>query len=202
MGRPFYDITGIRFGRLMAVKSTNEDHNKFWEFQCDCGTLKRIRSSHVLSGAVISCGCRMRETGKVSNLIHGKSSSRTYIAWASMCGRCLNPNNQAYKYYGGRGIYVCEEWKQFVNFYRDMGSVPDGYSLDRINNDGPYSKENCRWATDYQQAQNKSNNRIFSISGETKTMSQWAREYKIDVRKVHARLKAGWSIEASLGKKV
>jgi hypothetical protein len=134
--------------------------------------------------------------------IHGQRRTKTYKSWAEMIQRCSNPNRWQYKYYGGKGIKVCEEWKSFEAFYADMGDRPDGTSLDRIDPDKHYDKQNCRWATKVVQQNNRSNNRRIEYKGVIKTMSEWAREFNIKVATLHARLKYGWSIEKSLTTKV
>jgi hypothetical protein len=118
--------------------------------------------------------------------------------WRDMIRRCEDKKNHAYNRYHGKGIFVCDRWHVFENFLEDMGERPFGLSLDRIDNNKGYYKENCRWADAKTQQNNRSNNRIIEYLGEIKTLSQWAEEYNIDVRKLHKRLKCGWDIERAL----
>ena len=126
----------------------------------------------------------------------GKKPSDTYTCWLSMIQRCCNPNNSRYKDYGGRGITVCEEWKDFTNFLSDMGERPNGKSIDRINVNGNYEPSNCRWATTKEQQNNLRNNRKVVYKGKTLTITELAEIFDIDRYVLYARLKrAGWNVE-------
>lgn len=105
---------------------------------------------------------------------HGKTNSRAYVAWENMIARCTNPKHPSYKNYGARGVKICERWMKFTNFYADMGDPPDGMSLDRIDNEGGYCPENCRWANTKVQAYNKRTTILLEIDGETKTLLEWS----------------------------
>lgn len=122
--------------------------------------------------------------------------AKMHAVWKAMIYRCTNPNVKEYKYYGARGIRVCRRWQKFDNFYADMG-LPPLYkiSIDRIDNDGPYSPRNCRWATRQEQAQNKSNSRLLTLNGKTQTMARWAHELGVNPAAVLYRINAGWSNE-------
>src|SRR5215207_4952752 len=148
------DLTGKTYGKLTVLKYNGHNFHRaiMWLCQCSCGNIKSVIGSELKRGRVRSCGCLFR----YNNLTHGRSYTYEYQCWADMLQRCNNKNSNNYKYYGARGITVCERWRKFENFYADMGERPnDNYSLDRINNDGNYEPNNCRWTTTDIQAQNK-----------------------------------------------
>lgn len=133
---------------------------------------------------------------KYSN--HGMRQTRTYTIWAGILARCLNPNQAAYANYGGRGITVCDRWLEFINFHADMGDAPAGHSIDRIDNDGGYSPDNCRWANRSEQNRNRRNVRLLTIDGETAPMAEWSERYGIALSTVWLRIKKGWSEEQAV----
>lgn len=135
-----------------------------------------------------------------SHTLHGMHKTRIYVSWQSMKDRCHNVNSYQYHNYGARGITVCDEWREsFANFLKDMGLPPTNkHTLDRIDVNDNYSKTNCRWATWIEQANNTRRNRLFTINGETKTLTQWIREYNLNANTVRARIRLGWSIEEAL----
>ena len=149
----------------------------------------------------------MSREGNKNSVTHGatrgKSWSRAYTTWHGMLQRCYNLKNPRYARYGGRGITVCTEWRNsFSAFLADMGEPPAGHTLERLNNDGPYSKGNCIWATNTQQSRNKANNRMITYKGETKSLAQWCDDLRIPYFTAHKRLRLGWSIEEALSKDV
>lgn len=138
----------------------------------------------------------------MGNFKHGMrpqgNASKTYAAWVSMRNRCLRPNDHAYPQYGGRGITICPEWNDFPRFFSDMGEAPKRKSLDRIDNNAGYFKENCRWATSTEQMQNRRCNKNITYNGETHCKAEWARRAGITRTRFGIRLKEGWSMERIL----
>jgi hypothetical protein len=158
----FRDIEGMKFGRLKAIsyhgyKVLNNKKIHLWVFDCDCGNRIIAKSIGMASGRKRSCGCMLKDVVHAASKTHGMKNTPEYNTWRAMRSRCNNPNRPEYKNYGGRGIKVCKEWDEsFESFIGDMGKKPSGkYSLERIDNDLGYFKENCKWATYKEQASNR-----------------------------------------------
>lgn len=148
------DLTGMKFGRLTAIKSAGIINKRtYWLVTCDCGITKTVSATELTRGRTVSCGCRKLETR--NRTTHGYNGTPTYAVWSMMIQRCTNPKNVDYPNYGGRGITVCPEWRKFAAFLADMGEKPAGLTIDRTDNDGNYEPGNCRWATRLQQSHNR-----------------------------------------------
>ena len=192
-----HDLTGKRFGRLIAAHPV-EDRGKgrvTWLCKCDCGNDAVILNYNLLNGHTLSCGCLQRERAKEHATNHGLSGTRLHRTWAHMKERCTNPNVRNYCDYGGRGITICDEWLTFEPFAE--WALANGYTndltIERIDNSKGYSPSNCRWATPFEQASNKRSNHLFTFNGKTDTITNWARYFCIDPMLVFCRLNRGWS---------
>lgn len=199
------NITGDRFGRLVAKRfyKRGADGGYYWECACDCGNTRIVRECNLTAGTTKSCGCFNRESSSArmaaQKTTHNMSRTKIYWAWCSMLKRCHNRNHIAYKNYGGRGIRVCKRWHKFENFYADMGDRPTPkHTLDRIDNNGNYCKENCRWASVKTQHRNTRVNRTITFRGKTKCVSAWAACIGLSNSTLLSRLSSGWSIERAL----
>lgn len=197
MGKPINNIQGFRFGSLTVLQlgEKQRQHNgAWWLCLCDCGTQKNLPSSDLVNGKINSCGCEhAKRIGKASET-HGMSKGRTYRIWMAMRNRC----NRIHQDYSCRGITYDQRWDSFENFLADMGEAPDGMSIDRINNDGNYCKENCRWATREQQANNTRANIFIEWNGIRQTRSQWEKEFGMKPTTLRSRLRNGWSMERAM----
>lgn len=199
------DITGQRFGRWTVLKraGNNSGGTALWLCRCSCGTEATVRGTELRYGRSSSCGCfRSEQISKMlkrRNTTHGLSHSKEYSVWQKMIARCHNPNDPSYERYGARGIYVCKRWRNsFSAFYSDMGRQPTGHTIDRINNSGPYSPKNCRWATSQEQANNTTKNKLLSHNGLTMTQAQWAETLGITAMTLWKRLARGVPLARAL----
>lgn len=195
------DRTGQKHFRLTAIKHVK---GSFWLFRCDCGTEKILNANDVFHGKTKSCGCLNAELAKKHCLgmaKHGMWQTKEYRAWHAMKDRCTCKTHKYYDYYGGRGINICNEWlESFENFFRDMGyATTKTHSLDRIDNNKGYYKENCRWATKREQVVNRRNTAMLTYNGVTKPIIDWAEEYNLTANAIKKRIKNfNWDIETAL----
>jgi hypothetical protein len=187
------NLTGQRFGRLLVTgRGQNSNGRVRWAYLCDCGQIGLASTGNLRSGGSLSCGCIRAERRVEVSTTHGMSITPEFRAWATMQQRCENPRNPRYRHYGGRGIRVCDRWQLFENFYADMGKRPTSkHSIDRIDNNGHYAPENCRWATNQEQLQNTRRNVYVELHGERMTVAEAARRSGLYVHTLYARLERG-----------
>lgn len=197
------DLTGERFGSLVIIglAERRDSHgHSYYKCKCDCGKEKVISRSHLVTGASRSCGCKIAEASK-SRATHGSSKSRLYTIWQGMKRRCNNKNEKSYQHYGGRGITVCNEWlHDFIAFktWSEASGYSDELSIDRIDVNGNYSPENCRWIPFNEQARNRRNTKIITINGVAKTITEWCNESPVTTTTVYQRIRDGWSKEEAI----
>lgn len=200
----FRDLTGERFGRLVVLQ--RDGHNKhrqlLWLCKCDCGNTKTVLGFLLSRGESSSCGCLKKESIAKVNYRHGMTKTPIYGLWHAMIQRCYDKNCHAYSRYGGRGIIVCDKWQTFEGFYEDMGDRPQGKSLERLDNNGNYSRENVIWADIKQQNNNRRTNVVLEHNGKKQTMQQWCDELNLKFGTVWARLNRGWDVSRALTQKV
>lgn len=203
MGRKILDLVGKQYGRLTVLEYScrNTRGKSMWKCQCECGNTCEVLGTRLRSGHTKSCGCYNHEITKEKSTTHGMSNSRLYNIWKVMLKRCNYKNGTNYRNYGAKGIRVCEEWYSFEKF-RDW-AIDNGYSdeltIDRINNGGNYTPENCRWVDMKTQARNTSRNLLLTFRGETHCLMEWAEIVGINYRTLQGRiLRYGWSIDRAL----
>jgi hypothetical protein len=200
----FIDLTGQRFVRLLVIKrAPNNGKQTNWFCICDCENIVNVWANNLRNGHTKSCGCLTREKSAERCFLrlttHGMTKTKTFRAWISMIQRCYNPNNKRYMDYGGRGILVCDRWvNSFENFLEDIGELTTGETLDRKDNDGNYSQENCRLISNKEQQSNRRNNVYLLFNGQNKTVAQWSKYTGISDSTLRGRLKKGWPIEKAL----
>ncbi len=199
------DFVPETYGRLTSICSKYKPANSKYvlqDWKCECGTVVTRCHSAVRYGTTNSCGCIKSEQLAARNKAsarHGYFGTRTYASWASMICRCEDPTHEAYHRYGGRGIKICKEWREdFCNFLKDMGERPADRSLDRIDPNGNYCPENCRWATRLEQARNTRRTRRLTLDGVTLTLTEWAEKTGISSRMLHNRLRSHWHLRDAL----
>lgn len=202
----FIDLTGKKYGRLTVLnrEPNKKTHTDMWKCQCDCGNFIITRASSLKRGTTQSCGCLQKEVLSKMSSKHNMTHTRLYSIWRGMKARCYSKNMKEFEIYGGRGIKVCNEWLDkengFMNFYTwaTANGYKDNLTLDRINNDGNYEPNNCRWLTMKEQAYNRRNNHYITYNNKTHTITDWGRYYNINTGTIYSRLQSGWSIEKAL----
>ena len=198
------NLTGERFGKLVAIKTIGKNKNGgyLWQCKCDCGNEIIANVGNLKNGHTKSCGCLRADRCKMKFTKHGLEHTRLYGIWSDMRLRCYDEKNISYNRYGGRGITICDEWKNDIKAFYDWAMAngyKDSLTIDRIDNDGNYCPENCRWVTVKEQASNRRSNILVTHNGKTQTMKEWAHEVGIPYKAVWARMqKLGWSAERAL----
>ena len=200
------DLTNKRFGKLTVVERVKNDaHGKTcYLCKCLCGNYTITTYGNLKYNHTSSCGCNRKENKSIGerNTTHGSSKTRLYRIWHTMKNRCYNCNSKRYNDYGSRGIEVCNEWLNDFSAFRDW-SIQNGYqehlTIDRINNDGNYEPNNCRWVSNVEQQNNKRNSVYIQYRGETKTLAQWSKILNKPYNTLRNRLQRGWSIEQAFG---
>ena len=202
-------LVGQTFNRLTVVEraGSNKNGSALWLCRCSCGGATTLRTADLTKGHTKSCGCLAKETSRAlclkrnpTRVSHGMTGTSEYQIWKNILARCRNANAPNHHNYGGRGITVCDRWlESFENFYADMGDRPSKqHTLDRIDNDGPYSPENCRWATWDVQYRNRRQTVSITYDGETKCRKDWCQEYGVDESTFAQRLSRGWDVGTAL----
>jgi hypothetical protein len=192
------DLTGQTFGRLFVEGRARLDRRNYWVCRCECGQTRLNNTTDLTHGKAKSCGCWKLELAIARLTRHGCSSpsaraQTAYLVWASAKSRCYNKNNKKYADYGGRGITMCDEWRNnFATFAKDMGPRPIGYELDRIDNDGNYCPSNCRWANATEQVRNRRCAIVIEWKGQAKRLPDWADELGLSYSMLKRRYQRGW----------
>ncbi len=193
------DLTGRTYNRLTVLKYIG---SSTWLCKCSCGNTCQARSYAIRKNIVVSCGCYKAEKAKEFHTTHGHSSKRTptYQVWDGVIQRCTNKKNQAYKNYGGRGIRVSGKWLKFENFLKDMGEKPTTkHSIERIDNNGGYESQNCKWILLSKQHINKRTNFMITYKQIAMPLSEWAKKYNIHPSTLRNRIvRSRWPIDKSL----
>lgn len=189
------NLTGQKFGRLTVIGLDEKQQTRktYWICQCECGNIKTVRSDSLQNGTIRSCGCLKREqdrTNLTANHSHKQSGTRLYKTWQGIKKRCYDKHCACYYRYGGRGIVMCDEWKEsFVPFYE--WAIENGYSdeltIDRIDVNGNYEPDNCKWGTAKEQCNNRRTNIIITIGNATKTLTEWCEIFELDFKTILAR---------------
>jgi len=199
------DLTGQRFGRLIVVEEIGiSKHGRIiWKCQCDCGNEHIAISNNLRNGDTKSCGCYRKENP--NRITHNETRTKLYRVWQNAKNRCCRLKDKSYKHYGGRGIQMCDEWRNDFVAFRDwayLNGYQDGLEIDRIDNDSDYCPENCQWVTEKTQANNRRNNHPITFNGKTQNIVQWTEELGIGRSIIKNRIRLGWSIEDALTKPV
>lgn len=204
----YKDLAGEKFSRLKVIKyAYTRNKRAYWLCECVCGNTKVVSTTDLKTGNTQSCGCLKHERVKTfySNLnkTHGMKGTKIYSKWLSMKARCYKKSCKGYKNYGGRGIKVCDDWKNsFITFYE--WAIKNGYqdnlTIERIDVNGNYEPDNCKWITNTEQQNNKKNNTYIIYNGDKHTIAEWSRIMGINKNTISGRLRKGWTTKRVLSK--
>jgi hypothetical protein len=195
------DLSGNKYGRWTVIRFDRIfKKSYYWICQCECGTEKSVLVANLTSSKSLSCGCLALELAAQREKTHGKCGTRIYRLWSSMKTRCTNQKEQAYKFYGARGIKVCDKWmNSFEAFYADMGDPPHEHSsIERIDVNGDYCPENCIWIDFAKQAFNKTNSLIVEYCGEKKCVAEWCQILNLPYKLIISRMAHGKSFHEAV----
>lgn len=205
----FQDLVGNRYGRLVVVErapdrvQANGRHRIMWLCKCDCGNTVEVLGDNLKKGVSRSCGCYRHDTLSSSKATHGQTETKLYKVWRGIKTRCYNSRSQYFARYGGRGIVMCDAWRDdFVSFcsWAELSGYRDGFTIDRIDNDGIYSPENCRWVDMKAQANNRHSNVLITLGDETHNITEWAGIIGVSPKTLFSRYYSGKSPEDILKK--
>lgn len=200
-------LLGKKFGRLTVVKKLDSrNYHVHWLCECVCGNFAEVSTGRLNAGQTKSCGCLQKERAAEAKKTHGLyfdengKRSKLYRVWGHMNERCSSPTSNAYEDYGGRGIRVCKEWKDYKTFHEwaISNGYKEGLSIERVDNDGNYEPSNCKWIPISKQASNRRNIRYLTLNGRERSLLEWSEEFGLDPSNVRTRLKRGWSVERAL----
>jgi hypothetical protein len=198
----FIDLSGRQFGRLTVLSEgvRKSSGRRRWACICACGKKALVTGDNLREGKTTSCGCYKNDCSRARISTHGATGTLTFGSWTSMRSRCTQPCSNAWERYGGRGIKVCAEWQDsFERFLADMGERPSkAHSLDRIDPNGHYEPGNCRWALPKEQGNNRRDNAIVTLFGETLTHAQWERRFSLPQGAIAHRVSRGWPVHRAI----
>lgn len=197
------EMVGKKFGRLTVTERAGSNHkgNATWRCICDCGNECVVCGVYLRNGTTKSCGCLWYDAIRDANSTYGEYNTRLRHIWQGIKNRCYNENELVYRYYGGKGVKIQENWKDFLTFksWAISNGYKDNLTIDRINPDGDYCEENCRWVSMKEQCNNRTNNVLIESNGETKTLAQWAELSELTYKQVwHRYHYLGWDIQKAL----
>lgn len=198
MGNNKYNMIGKKFNKLTILEECKErkDRKKVYKCLCDCGNITNVVGTRLRSGTIKSCGCLISETSKKIHTKHGKRNTKLYNIWVELKRKCYKSNRKDYKYYGARGIKVCDEWLNNFQAFYDWAvnnDYQDGLTIDRINNDGNYTPDNCHWVDMKTQSNNRRSNVLLTYNGKTQTMMQWSEELHLPYNTIKHRHQKCWT---------
>ena len=191
------DLTGQKFNRLIVLETFRENNITYCKWRCDCGNITLVQKGNLKNGSIKSCGCLAKELSKKRRTTHGLTGTRIFRIWDDMKKRCYNKNEKSYNNYGGRGIIMCNEWKNDFKAFYDW-SMAHGYAdnltIDRIDVNSNYEPSNCRWVDKKTQQNNTRRNRYITYNNETHTIAEWVDILNISYNKLYKRIMRGKAI--------